>query len=101
MRAKLLGAVTAAALLGSVGVASAQGPLQLTDAQLDGVTAGALTAFASASAINGNVDVAILLSSTSDTASATLLATNFVQTELDSGSPGVFNFSVHVFGTSE
>jgi len=40
MRAKLLGAVTAAALLGSIGVASAQEPIQLTDAQLDAVTSG-------------------------------------------------------------
>src|SRR6266478_6061975 len=41
MRAKLLGAVTAAALLGSIGVASAQEPIQLTDTQLDAVTSGA------------------------------------------------------------
>jgi len=40
MNAKLLGVVTAAALLGSIGVASAQEPMQLTDAQLDTVTSG-------------------------------------------------------------
>ena len=40
MNAKLLGVVTAAALLGSLGVASAQEPMQLTDAQLDTVTSG-------------------------------------------------------------
>jgi hypothetical protein len=40
MNAKLLGMVTAAALLGSLGVASAQEPMQLTDAQLDSVTSG-------------------------------------------------------------
>ncbi len=42
MNAKLLGVVTAAALLGSIGVASAQEPIQLTDAQLDTVTSGSL-----------------------------------------------------------
>ena len=35
MNAKLLGVVTAAAFLGSIGVASALEPMQLTDAQLD------------------------------------------------------------------
>jgi len=46
MNAKLLGAVTAAALLGSIGVASAQGPMQLTDTQLDAVTSGTTAAIA-------------------------------------------------------
>jgi hypothetical protein len=102
MNAKLLGAVTAAALLGSAGIASAQGPTQLTDAQLDVVTAGAPTAFASASAMNGNVDVAILLRSTSDTASAALAATNFVETEFpSSGSHGVFQFVVQAGGLTD
>ena len=40
MKAKLLGAVSAAALMGWVSVANAQGPMQLTEAQLDGVTSG-------------------------------------------------------------
>ena len=40
MNAKLLGAATAAVLWGSIGVASAQGPIQLTDTQLDAVTSG-------------------------------------------------------------
>jgi hypothetical protein len=40
MNAKLLGVVTAAALLGSIALASAQEPMQLTDAQLDTVTSG-------------------------------------------------------------
>jgi len=101
MNAKLLGAVTAAALLGLVGVASAQGPLRLTDTQLDVVTAGAPTASASASVMNGNVDVAIALRSTSDTASAALLATNFVNTELDSGAAGIFEFVVQAGGPTD
>jgi len=101
MKAKLLGAVSAAVLLGLVGIANAQGPMQLTDTQLDVVTAGTLTAFASASAVNGNVDVAIALRSMSDIATATLAAGNFVNTELGSTGPGTFNFTVHVFGTSD
>ncbi len=40
MKAKLLGAVSAAALMGWVSGANAQGPMQLTDTQLDGVTSG-------------------------------------------------------------
>ena len=40
MKAKLLGAVSAAALMGWVSGANAQGPMQLTEAQLDGITAG-------------------------------------------------------------
>jgi len=42
MKAKLLGAVSAAALMGWVSGANAQGPMQLTEAQLDGITAGSL-----------------------------------------------------------
>jgi hypothetical protein len=42
MKAKLLGAVSAAALMGWVSGANAQGPMQLTDAQLDSVTSGSL-----------------------------------------------------------
>ena len=40
MRDKVLSLVTAAALLASVGVAYAKGPVTLTDGQLDKVTAG-------------------------------------------------------------
>jgi hypothetical protein len=40
MRNKVLGVVAAAALLASVGVAYAKGPVTLTDGQLDKVTAG-------------------------------------------------------------
>jgi len=101
MKAKLLGAVSAAVLLCSIGIANAQGPMQLTDTQLDVVTAGAPTAFASASAMNGNVDALINLRSTSDTAMATLTAANFVNTELNSGVAGTFNFVVRLSGTTE
>jgi len=48
MKVKLLGAFSAAVLLCSISVANAQGPMQLTDNQLDGLTAG--TNFASVSA---------------------------------------------------
>jgi len=99
MNAKLLGAVTAAVLLGSVGVASAQGPMQLTDAQLDVVTAGAPTAFASASVMNGNVNVGIVLQAMSDTGLAALTAANFVNTEPNSA--GTFRFVVSVTGGTD
>jgi len=111
MKAKLLGAVSAAVLLCSVGIANAQGPMQLTDTQLDVVTAGAGNAFASAFATNGNVDVAIQLRSRSDSASATLVATNFVNTEngppfelpplSNTGVAGTFNFVVQAGGPFE
>jgi hypothetical protein len=41
MRDEVLSLVTAAALLASVGVANAKGPVTLTDVQLDKATAGA------------------------------------------------------------
>jgi hypothetical protein len=41
MRSKVVGLVAAAALSASVGVATAKGPVKLTDGQLDKVTAGA------------------------------------------------------------
>jgi hypothetical protein len=41
MRDKVLSVVAATALLASVGVANAQGPVTLTDGQLDKATAGA------------------------------------------------------------
>jgi hypothetical protein len=41
MRSKVVGLVAAAALSASVGIATAKGPVKLTDGQLDKVTAGA------------------------------------------------------------
>ena len=41
MAGKVVGLVAAAALMASVGIANAKGPVRLTDAQLDKVTAGA------------------------------------------------------------
>jgi hypothetical protein len=38
---KVVGLVAAAALLASVGIANAKGPVALTDGQLDNITAGA------------------------------------------------------------
>ena len=42
MSGKLLGLIAAAALLVSIGAANAKDPVQLTDGQLDKVTAGAV-----------------------------------------------------------
>ena len=44
MRSKTVGFVAAAALLASIGIANAKGPVTLTDNQLDKVTAGATAA---------------------------------------------------------
>jgi hypothetical protein len=41
MGGKVVGLVAAAALMASVGIANAKGPVKLTDGQLDKVTAGA------------------------------------------------------------
>jgi hypothetical protein len=41
MPSKVVGLVAAAALLASVGIANAEGPVKLTDVQLDKITAGA------------------------------------------------------------
>jgi hypothetical protein len=40
MHGKIVGLVAAAALLASVGIANAKGPVTLTDGQLDKITAG-------------------------------------------------------------
>jgi hypothetical protein len=49
MPGKVVGLVAAVALLASVGIANAKGPVTLTDGQLDKITAGA-----SASSINAS-----------------------------------------------
>ena len=62
MRSRVVGLVTAAALLSSVGIASAaddatanaKGPVTLTDNQLDKVTAGATAAAPTAAGILAN-----------------------------------------------
>ena len=50
MRSKVVGLVVAAALLASVGIANAEGPVTLTDGQLDNITAGAMQTSASVAA---------------------------------------------------
>ena len=62
MKAKLLGAVSAAVLLGWVGIANAQGPMQLTDTQLDVVTAGVNgIASATITVMNGSASPVVAL----------------------------------------
>jgi hypothetical protein len=73
MRAKLLGAVSAAALLGSVSVANAQGPMQLTDTQLDGVTAG--SAGVNATVVGGVAFISAFLFHTAASAFAAISGT--------------------------
>ena len=53
MHGKVVGLVAAVALLASVGIANAEGPVKLTDVQLDKVTAGATQ-----TSINAAVNVA-------------------------------------------
>jgi hypothetical protein len=61
MRSKVVSLVAAGALLASVGVANAKGPVKLTDGQLDKVTAGGtetsanLAATAAANLLAANV----------------------------------------------
>jgi hypothetical protein len=77
MKAKLLGAVSAAVLLGSVGIANAQGPMQLTDTQLDNVTAGVAVAEVIAVARGGttsNGAFTLAANNTSATAGTALAA---------------------------
>ena len=50
MHGKVVGLVPAAALLASVGIANAKGPVTLTDGQLDKITAGASQTSTSVSA---------------------------------------------------
>jgi hypothetical protein len=50
MHSKVVGLVAAAALLASVGIANAEGPVTLTDGQLDKITAGATQTSASVAA---------------------------------------------------
>src|SRR5882672_4952202 len=50
MSRKVVGLVAAAALLASVGIANAEGPVKLTDGQLDKITAGASPTSASLAA---------------------------------------------------
>jgi hypothetical protein len=53
MPSKVVGLVAAVALLESVGIANAEGPVKLTDVQLDKITAGATQ-----TSINAAVNVA-------------------------------------------
>ena len=57
MRSSVVGLLAAAALLTSVGMANAEGPLKLTDGQLDNVTAGSAGAAANV-ATTGALDYA-------------------------------------------
>ena len=50
MSGKVVGLVAAAALLASLGIANAEGPVKLTDGQLDKITAGASPTSASVAA---------------------------------------------------
>ena len=68
MRAKLLGLVTGAALLSSIGVASAGNPIALTDAQLDTVTAGVAIAIVVAVAVGGTANGAFFVSASNTSA---------------------------------
>jgi hypothetical protein len=52
MPGKVVGLVAAVALLASVGIANAEGPVKLTDVQLDKITAGATQTTINA-AVNG------------------------------------------------
>jgi hypothetical protein len=73
MHGKVVGLVAAVALLASVGMANAKGPVTLTDGQLDKITAGA-----SASSINASS--AQLLNTLVTTSTNTVVALNSLTT---------------------
>jgi len=73
MHGKVVGLVAAVALLASVGIANAKGPVTLTDGQLDQVTAGA-----SASSINASSTQ--LLNNLVATSTNTVVALNTLTT---------------------
>ena len=78
MKAKLLGAVSAAALMGWVSVANAQGPMQLTEAQLDGITAGQVSiAGVSATVVGGHVTGNFFAAAAIDFATANIAVSSF------------------------
>ena len=74
MKAKLLGAVSAAVLLCSVGIANAQGPMQLTEAQLDGITAGQDFAAVAATVVGGHATGSFFVAAATDFAVANISA---------------------------
>jgi hypothetical protein len=76
MHGKVVGLVAAAALLASVGIANAKGPVKLTDDQLDKITAGA-----SASSINASSTQllnSLVTASTNTVVALNTLTTNFL-----------------------
>ncbi len=75
MKAKLLGAVSAAALMGWVSGANAQGPMQLTEAQLDGITAGSMAGVSATVVGPGFAVVHGTISASNDFAFAAIHAT--------------------------
>jgi hypothetical protein len=73
MHGKVVGLVAAVALLASIGIANAKGPVTLTDGQLDKITAGA-----SASSINASSTA--LLNTLVATSTNTVVALNGLTT---------------------
>ena len=80
MKAKLLGAVSAAALMGWVSGANAQGPMQLTEAQLDGITAGQDFAAVAATVVGGHATGSFFVAAHADFAVANIAASTFAGT---------------------
>ena len=97
MKAKLLGAVSAFVLLCSVSVANAQGPIQLTDTQLDNVTAGVAVAIVVAVAVGGTAtgSFALVASNTSATvgSAAAAITASFTPTGLAPHTLALFAFA--------
>jgi hypothetical protein len=73
MRDKVVGLVAAVALLASVGIANAKGPVKLTDVQLDKVTAGASTS----ASVAATQELNTLLAVTSQTLTNLTALSNF------------------------
>ena len=85
----LYGALVGAAMFAFAGTASAQQPVQLTDAQLDGVTAGATSTTLFAGAATGNIAAAVVVGSLNLVAGTSALASSDVTSVAASTIPGI------------
>jgi hypothetical protein len=88
MKKALFCALAGAAMLSLAGAASAQ-PLQLTNAQLDRVTAGATSLSTFTGVVSGNISAALVLLSTNTVAGTTASAISSITGAAASTVPGI------------
>ena len=88
MTKALYGALVGAAMLGFAGTASAQAPIQLTNAQLDRVTAGATSTTLFGGLAAGNLGAAVLVAAINTVAGSSAAAAADVTSVATSTIPG-------------